>query len=65
MSEWWVPMLLAFMLAGVLLGEAARGLPRFWKWLRFKVWHDLQYSRGYRKGYADGQRNERRWQDES
>ncbi len=54
-----------FMLVGVGLGELARGLPRLWQWFKFKVWFDLRYAQGYRKGLADGQRIERRWTDES
>ena len=56
---------LGLVLSGVLMSVIAMQLPRFWKWVKFKVWHDLQYSRGYRAGMEEGRRVERRWADES
>ena len=44
---------------------AIQQLPRLWKWFKFKVWFDLRYAEGYRKGLADGRRIEKQWADES
>ena len=40
-------------------------LPRFWKRLKFKVWFNLRYAEGYRKGLADGRRIEQQWNERS
>ena len=57
--------ILFFMVIGGFATIVLQQLPRLWKWFRFKVWHDLRYAEGDRKGLADGQRIEQRWHDES
>ncbi|KKK95722.1 hypothetical protein LCGC14_2669930, partial [marine sediment metagenome] len=39
--------------------------PKIWKWFKFQVWYDMQYSRGYVAGVEEGRRVERRRADES
>ena len=56
---------LAIMIAGGWITIFLQQLPRLWKWFRFKVWHDLRYSQGYKEGFADGVRTERGWRDAS
>ncbi len=40
--------------AGLFSMVTLRQMPFLWHWLKYKVWYDLRYAQGYRKGLADG-----------
>ena len=60
---------LLFYVAGIVstfvFAAAWIEIPKIWKWFKFQVWYDMQYSRGYVAGVEEGRRVERRWADES
>ena len=45
---------------GVWITLGLQQSPRFMKWLKYKIWYNLRYAEGYRKGLADGRNIARR-----